>query len=54
MTEGKYCDDIFLFQKTLKKLREVDDKIIYALNQSTPTKSFQVGNCLVASREVCL
>ena len=41
MSEGKYCDEIFLFQKTLKKLRDVDDKIIYALNLSTPTKSFQ-------------
>merc|ERR1719318_822684 len=41
MSEAKYCDDIFLFQKTLKKLRDIDDKIIYALNLSTPTKSFQ-------------
>ena len=36
------CEDILLFQRTLKKLRDIDDKIIYALNLSTPTKSFQV------------
>ena len=36
------CEDFMLFQKALKKLREIDDKIIYALNQSTPTASFQV------------
>jgi len=35
------CEDILLFQRTLKKLRDIDDKIIYALNLSTPTKSFQ-------------
>ena len=33
-----------MFQRTLKKLRDIDDKIIYALNLSTPTKSFQVRN----------
>ena len=43
MSEPKHCSDIFLFQKTLKKLRDIDDKIIYALNESTPTKSFQVS-----------
>ena len=43
MSEAKRCGDIFLFQKTLKKLRDIDDKIIYALNESTPTKSFQVS-----------
>ena len=37
------CEDILLFQRTLKKLRDIDDKIIYALNLSTPTKSFQVS-----------
>ena len=36
------CEDILMFQRTLKKLRDIDDKIIYALNLSTPTKSFQV------------
>jgi len=36
------CEDFMLFQKALKKLREIDDKIIYALNQSTPTASFKV------------
>ena len=38
------CEDILMFQRTLKKLRDIDDKIIYALNLSTPTKSFQVRN----------
>ena len=37
-----HCEDILMFQRTLKKLRDIDDKIIYALNLSTPTKSFQV------------
>ena len=37
------CEDILMFQRTLKKLRDIDDKIIYALNLSTPTKSFQVS-----------
>ena len=37
------CEDILLFQRTLKKLRDIDDKIIYASNLSTPTKSFQVS-----------
>lgn len=29
------------FQESLKKMREVDDKIIYALNTSIPTESFK-------------
>ena len=29
------------FQEVLKKSRVIDDKIIYALNQSLPTKSFE-------------
>ena len=36
------CEDILMFQRTIKKLRAIDDKIIFALNLSTPTKSFQV------------
>lgn len=28
-------------QETLKKMRELDDKIIYALNTSIPTESFK-------------
>ena len=40
------CEDILMFQRTLKKLRDIDDKIIYALNLSTPTKSFQVISLL--------
>ena len=38
------CEDIFLFQRTLKKMRDIDDKIIYALNMATPTQSFKVLN----------
>jgi len=46
------CEDFMLFQKALKKLREIDDKIIYALNQSTPTASFQARG--VDAHEKCL
>eukprot|EP00092_Neocalanus_flemingeri_P035506 GFUD01038639.1.p1 GENE.GFUD01038639.1~~GFUD01038639.1.p1 ORF type:complete len:134 (-),score=37.64 GFUD01038639.1:174-575(-) len=52
------CEDFMLFQKALKKLREIDDKIIYALNQSTPTVSFQARggdaheNCVKLRREL--
>lgn len=30
-----------IFQESLKKMREVDDKIVYALNLSIPTESFK-------------
>ena len=30
--------------RALKQLRAIDDKIIYALNVSTPTASMQVGH----------
>jgi hypothetical protein len=33
------CEDFMMFQRALKQLRELDDKIIYALNLSTPTAS---------------
>ena len=33
------CEDYQQFQRTLKRLRDVDDKIAYALNLSTPTAS---------------
>jgi len=46
------CEDFMLFQKALKKLREIDDKIIYALNQSTPTASFKARG--VDAHEMCL
>jgi len=46
------CEDFMLFQKALKKLREIDDKIIYALNQSTPTASFKARG--VDAHEKCL
>ncbi|XP_031632959.1 coiled-coil domain-containing protein 58 [Contarinia nasturtii] len=35
------CGDFMLFQEQLKKMRNVDDKIIYALNTSIPTESFK-------------
>lgn len=38
------CFYLFFFgsrQETLKKMREIDDKIIYALNTSIPTESFK-------------
>uniref|UniRef100_U5EHM1 Protein MIX23 n=1 Tax=Corethrella appendiculata TaxID=1370023 RepID=U5EHM1_9DIPT len=35
------CGDFSEFQEQLKKMRELDDKIIYALNTSLPTESFQ-------------
>jgi len=41
MTGLNQCEDILMFQRTIKKLRAIDDKIIFALNLSTPTKSFQ-------------
>jgi len=52
------CEDFMLFQKALKKLRVIDDKIIYALNQSTPTASFQArgvdahDKCLILREEL--
>ena len=58
MTGLLQCDDLMQFQRyftkpfetstviflrALKQLRAIDDKIIYALNVSTPTVSMQVG-----------
>jgi len=37
------CHDFFLFQDSLKKLRVLDDKIIYTLNSSLPTDSFKTA-----------
>jgi len=39
MTGITQCEDFMLFQRALKQYRELDDKIIYALNMSTPTAS---------------
>jgi len=41
MADFVQCDDFLQFQKALKKMRVLDDKIIYALNLSTPTESIQ-------------
>lgn len=35
------CGDFSQFQEQLKKMRDLDDKIIYALNTSLPTESFK-------------
>ncbi|XP_055373490.1 protein MIX23 [Condylostylus longicornis] len=35
------CEDFLGFQEALKKMRDIDDKIIYALNTSLPTESFK-------------
>ncbi|XP_055843978.1 protein MIX23 [Episyrphus balteatus] len=35
------CNDFLAFQESLKKMRDLDDKIIYALNTSLPTESFK-------------
>jgi len=35
------CEDVMMFQRALKQLRAIDDKIIYALNVSNPTASMQ-------------
>ncbi|CAH0407449.1 unnamed protein product [Chilo suppressalis] len=35
------CPDFLEFQDILKKMRVLDDKIVYALNTSLPTESFQ-------------
>ncbi|KAF9815873.1 hypothetical protein SFRURICE_009771 [Spodoptera frugiperda] len=34
------CPDFLEFQDILKKMRVMDDKIVYALNTSIPTESF--------------
>ncbi|XP_026496768.1 protein MIX23 isoform X1 [Vanessa tameamea] len=35
------CPDFLEFQDVLKKMRVVDDKIVYTLNTSIPTESFK-------------
>uniref|UniRef100_A0A2M4AN63 Protein MIX23 n=1 Tax=Anopheles triannulatus TaxID=58253 RepID=A0A2M4AN63_9DIPT len=35
------CADFSQFQEQLRKMRDLDDKIIYALNTSLPTESFK-------------
>ncbi|XP_063360307.1 protein MIX23 [Cydia amplana] len=36
-----FCPDFSEFQDVLKKMRVLDDKIVYALNTSLPTESFR-------------
>ncbi|KDR14156.1 coiled-coil domain-containing protein 58 [Zootermopsis nevadensis] len=40
--ESMECDDFLQFQDALKRMRILDDKIIYMLNASIPTDSFKV------------
>ena len=40
-----------LFRRALKQLRAIDDKIIYALNVSTPTASMKVNSCSSVARK---
>jgi len=35
------CSDFLQFQTALKQARQIDDKIVYALNNSVPTASFK-------------
>jgi len=35
------CSDFLEFQDTLRKMRQIDDKIIYMLNTTIPTESFK-------------
>jgi len=52
------CEDFLMFQRALKQLRECDDKIIYALNMSTPTVSMRARggdpeqNCKLLQNEL--
>ncbi|XP_055686700.1 protein MIX23 [Lutzomyia longipalpis] len=51
------CGDFLEFQESLKKMREMDDKIIYALNTSIPTESFKgqvdaTGTCKGLFRQI--
>ncbi|XP_018340673.1 PREDICTED: coiled-coil domain-containing protein 58 isoform X1 [Trachymyrmex septentrionalis] len=35
------CSDFLEFQDTLRKMRQIDDQIIYMLNTTIPTESFK-------------
>lgn len=35
------CSDFLEFQDTLRRMRQIDDKIIYMLNTTIPTESFK-------------
>uniref|UniRef100_A0A914VUF9 Protein MIX23 n=1 Tax=Plectus sambesii TaxID=2011161 RepID=A0A914VUF9_9BILA len=37
------CGDFLAFQEILKRMRTVDDKIIYEMNMTIPTSSFAKG-----------
>jgi len=41
MSAQLVCGDILQFQEQLKRMRDLDDKVIYALNNSLPTASIQ-------------
>lgn len=40
------CSDILQFQEQLKQMRDLDDKIIYALNLSLPTESIKARSAI--------
>ncbi|GAB6026723.1 hypothetical protein CHUAL_013230 [Chamberlinius hualienensis] len=40
-TGSTICGDFLEFQDALKKMRSIDDKIVYALNTTIPTNSFR-------------
>ncbi|XP_017494456.1 PREDICTED: coiled-coil domain-containing protein 58-like [Rhagoletis zephyria] len=41
MSSAGPCDDFLEFQESIKKMRALDDNIIYMLNSSLPTESFK-------------
>ncbi|CAB4061519.1 unnamed protein product [Lepeophtheirus salmonis] len=43
------CQDVSHFGNTLKEMRTLDDKIIYALNNSLPTSSFTKDKTVLTS-----
>jgi len=51
MTGIAQCSDFMMFMKALKQQRDIDDKIVYALNLSTPTASIQARG--VSPQESC-
>ena len=49
---------IIFFQSALKQMRQIDDKIVYAINNAVPTRSFKgqidpSEKCQELYREVC-
>ena len=36
-----FSDKVIFFQSALKQMRQIDDKIVYAINNAVPTRSFK-------------